>query len=107
MAVGCKQISRKWEIKSLEVKAILEGLKEYLKAPDIANAGFKPPLIVESNASEAIRAINRELEDLSDISLIVDEIRNLGFGPNVLSFLKCSREKSLEAHNLEQGCYEW
>lgn len=74
IGAGCVQVDRKWSIKAMEGQAIIEGLKAYHSLSNKGGVGVKPPLIVEFDSFDVVKAINGEEEDLSEIALVVDSI---------------------------------
>lgn len=71
-------------MKNLEGKAILEGSKDYRELIDQEGRKFRPPLVVESNSFEIVKAINGEAEDFFETMSIIDAIRELVVGELVL-----------------------
>lgn len=51
--------------------------KAYANHGDFEGRRCKPPLVVESDSTEVVGAINRVVEDQSELGPIVDEIEKL------------------------------
>lgn len=81
ICAGRKKCKHQWQIKSLEAFAILEGLKglkKYLKIPPF-------PLMTESDSSAAIKMLNKEDVDLTEVSNIVASIEEMAQNFSVIS----------------------
>lgn len=84
-------------------KEILEGLKSYVNLAEEVDVRPLLSLEVESDSSKVINAINREVEDLSEISLMIKGIVDVLPTANVSSFSKCSRSENRGAHALARA----
>lgn len=84
---GCKQIKRRWTIKTLEILAIKEGLKAYLAQ----KRNQSVHLIVEADVLKVIRALNYEIADISESKIVMNEVEVLAAEASVISFIKCPR----------------
>lgn len=90
-------------IKCLEAEVILEGLKAYGCADNFEGKRRKLPLVVESDSIEVVGALNHDCEDLTELSLILDEIEYTGKFSKVIGVSKCSIKENLLAHNLTRA----
>lgn len=97
IGLGCKQMQSNLGIKNLEANAIFEGVKAYTKWSSGLLRGVKPPLVVETDAIEVVKAISSELPDLSELSLLTSAISDFGLGES-FSISKCSRLSNSESH---------
>lgn len=99
LGVGCKHFNRKGTIKSLEMLAIKEGIEAYLTT--IRNRGS--PIVVESDASEVIKAWNFVCEDISDTKLVMNKVEELVASAGVIAFVKGPRARNRVVHSLARA----
>lgn len=59
--------------------------------------------MVESDSLEVIGVINQKIIDISELSLIVSEIRDQTGEARVDSFVKCPRNENLLAHSVARS----
>lgn len=69
LMVGFRAINQQWEVKWLEVVAICEGL---CKIPNDS-----PKVIVESDAYQVVRLLSSNEQDLTELSLLINEAHAL------------------------------
>lgn len=92
IGAGCSKIFQRGPIKWLEAKAMLEGLRAFAECVKDRNIMPCLPLIVETDALEVIKLLNEdEEEDLTEISMVIDDIKLVASQGVVSSCSKCSR----------------
>lgn len=90
-----QQIKEKWSIKILEMKEILEGLKNIPSTSHGDSSQASIPIFVESDAVNVIKILNGEDEDLSEISFLTEEIICLKNRFVEIKFDYCPRDQNL------------
>lgn len=101
ICAGSKMINRKWNIKTLEAKAILEGLKKIL------DTCIQPwiSLEIESDALEVIKALSGETEDLKEMKAITDSIADHASRFAAIEYRHCCRSSNPVVHSVaRQTC---
>lgn len=70
------------------------------------------PIVVESDSAEIVKLVRREVEDLSQLMWLVEEIKKLQSAMGVISINKIERERKGCAHRLarrawilQESCY--
>lgn len=101
--LGFRRISRKWSIKFLELKAIVEGLKNIPQVYFGNGDQISTPIFVESDALNIIKLINEEDEDISEISFLTEEIRRLKNLFVEIHFVFCPRALNAAADRLARA----
>lgn len=96
--VDTQKIERKWNIKSLETKAILEGINS-IWSTYIQNCIC---LEVESDSTEVINAINGASEDLFELKNIVEAISSSSYALDFVVLRHCGRDSNIVAHYIAQ-----
>lgn len=95
-----KKIKKNWSVKTLEIKAIHEGLRSLhsLRAnyPDLTSSS----IIVESDAAGVVDLFNKVDEDFTKNSFLAEEINQLIESLGDISFDFCPRSRNVAAHRL-------
>lgn len=71
--LGLQRATRKWEVKTLEAKAILEGIKLIVSTCEKNQI----PLEIESDSIVVVKSLAGDSEDLTEMKLFTDEILSL------------------------------
>lgn len=100
VGVGCKRISRKSEIKLMEASAIIEGLKQVANRVRNYPYFFNHHIVVESDAEVVIKLINGNSMDNSEISVLIDEVKELASHARAIQFSFCPKKANGLAHFL-------
>lgn len=95
---GGKRLKRKRDINLLEFAAIKEELSSYLSI----DRQRRSAVIVEVDALEVIRVLNRESVDNSEVKAFVLDIEDLAAKSDVLAFVKFPRAGNRVAHSRGQ-----
>lgn len=84
----------------LETMAVIEGLQQIAKRFRAYPELLMHEVVVESGATEIIKLINREAEDQSEISFLIDEVRERAKLSNAVSFTFCPKSSIFLRHAL-------